>query len=170
MDPNFVAAQESRYQQLATEYRESVTRCEASLDQLRAAEREYSLVALELGIEAEIEYASEGIAKAVAALGEKRSRAGGAEIEKLSDREFEVFALIGAGKSSRDGKLRISRAKPSSRSASSCAFSSPRAGAVKPITARTTAASARARAPIRPGAPARYAVIAGFCPLTLNRR
>lgn len=84
------------YDQLVAEYHESVVRCQASLDQLRAAHRELSEVALELGqpCPAAHEVAEE--------LTLRRTGEQVIDTSQLSDREFEVFALIGGGLTSRE--------------------------------------------------------------------
>lgn len=89
-------ADPSTYDQLVTDYHDSVVRCQASLDQLRAAHRDLRDMAIELGHpcpEAH-EVADELILRRVACTGIDASH--------LSDREFEVFALIGGGMSSRE--------------------------------------------------------------------
>jgi DNA-binding NarL/FixJ family response regulator len=82
------------YQRLVAEYRDTTIRCMASLDQLRAAERE--LNALEPGgIEAWRE--SQKIARQMFPLLAPVDEAKSLDVGKLSDREYEVFVLIGDG-------------------------------------------------------------------------
>lgn len=102
MDSQSVSSDETQFRRLASEYRNSVTRCLASLDQLRAAEREYNLFAAKVGRQSEGEHASAKVAQELSMLDGQGKRTGWPELERLSDREFEVFAMIGNGLSSRE--------------------------------------------------------------------
>jgi DNA-binding NarL/FixJ family response regulator len=82
-------------------YQDSVTRCLASLDQLRAAERDLNAAALSLGKDHE-NCASDKMAQVLAPLAAKNYETHSLTLERLSDREFEVFALVGNGLSTRE--------------------------------------------------------------------
>jgi DNA-binding NarL/FixJ family response regulator len=97
MSDTFSNSAPSTYDRLVSEYHESVIRCQASLDQLRAAHRELREVATELGRPCPDahEIAEELTLRRV-------DGKGAIDTSQLSDREFEVFALMGKGLSSRE--------------------------------------------------------------------
>jgi DNA-binding NarL/FixJ family response regulator len=98
-------SQFAEYQRLAVEYRNSVARCVASMDQMRAAEREFNELAHALGQDGHskhIESASAAIEESLDHLSGPVGETTRLLIGQLSDREFEVFALIGGGLSSRE--------------------------------------------------------------------
>lgn len=85
------------YERLVDDYHKSVARCLASADQLRAAQRDLAEIAQALGGDGFQE--TDGQPQVLKPAADTKL---GSQIANLSDREFEVFALIGGGLSSRE--------------------------------------------------------------------
>jgi DNA-binding NarL/FixJ family response regulator len=95
---NEVSTADENYQQLVAEYRNSTNRCIASCDQLREAERELNAL-LPAGSERFRE--THKIARQLFPLSSPADEPASIDLTSLSDREYEVFAMIGNGFSTR---------------------------------------------------------------------
>jgi DNA-binding NarL/FixJ family response regulator len=86
----------SRYESLAAEYRASVLKCQAILDQLQAAERELKAVSTNSHFNVDANASAE-LGAAVRRFSDRNNALDVESIKALSHRERNVFELIGQG-------------------------------------------------------------------------
>src|ERR1700754_2228504 len=96
-DPSRVSSDQfAQYQELVAEYKASAFSCEASLDQLKAAERELRALAAELNVDVTANKSVE-IDSALRRLTGRNLVPNSETVERLSTRERAVFELISQG-------------------------------------------------------------------------
>jgi len=96
IEPSHATDEFSEYETLATRYRACVIQCQASLDQLEAAERELRAAATEQDCDFDSSAHSE-IERALRHIAARKKALAPEIIQGLSHRERNVFELIGQG-------------------------------------------------------------------------